>query len=67
VKASIDIDREFMAQQNGTLTLPLSVQVTGQWKLMTRVWVATRLLHMAAQLLNMEVKVETTADGSSEL
>jgi len=63
VKASIDIDREFMAQQNGTLTLPLSVRVTGQWRLMVRVWVATRLLYMAARLVNLGVKVEGDEPG----
>jgi hypothetical protein len=52
----MDIDKAFMEQQNGTLTLPL--QVTGQWKLAARVWVATRLIHMAAKLLNYGVKVD---------
>ena len=64
MKAEIDIDKAFMAQQNGTLTLPLSLQVAGQWKLTARVWVATRLIHMAARLLNYGVKVDGPAESA---
>jgi hypothetical protein len=53
---TINIDQLFMAQNNGTITLPL--QVTGQWRLAVRVWVATRLLLVAAWLLNLGVKVD---------
>jgi hypothetical protein len=54
----VDIDKEWMdSRPHGVLTLPL--QVTGHWKLMVRVWVATRLLYMAARLLNYGVKVES--------
>jgi len=60
VKADVDIDEAFMAQQNGTLTIPITV--TGSWKLTARVWIATRLIYMAAKLLNYGV----TVDGPAE-
>jgi hypothetical protein len=54
---SIDIDEEWMASRpHGTITLPL--QVTGSWKLNARIWIGTKLLLLAAWVMNLGVKVD---------
>lgn len=53
----VNVDELFMADNRGTVTVPL--QVTGQWRLAARVWVATKLLLVAAWLLNLGVQVDS--------
>lgn len=55
--AAVNIDKLFMARQSGTVTLPL--QVTGSWRLSTRIWIGTKLLLLAAWVMNLGIDVGT--------
>lgn len=42
--------------------LTMNVVITGQWKMNTRVWVATRLISLAAWVLGTNIDVDYEQD-----